>query len=271
MNDQNLKFANLIKSASEIKTKYFTSRFKDPKLEENYLSHLLQNMKNLTVTYMILLILTYVAMIIYGSFVIKIHFFFIVNSICLLLTLIFTLIYLLIDSPIIKSYIELTCFFLLSVDLITNSYSFKEMNYEDYRALRIIYILIILKNLSLLIWSQTVFIFWLLFSLLNITYFILCITVFKFFNTSLIDEIAIEILTSLLSFGIKKFFDSVLRITFLERIKLKNYFDYNKKLINCMSGLHITFSGNRLIYMNDNTKSLLSSLMENENNCESIF
>ena len=50
---------------------------------------------------------------------------------------------------------------------------------------------------------------------------------------------------------------------FFQTIKLQNYFDYNKKLINCMSGLHISFSKDRLIYMNDNTKSSLNSLMKN--------
>jgi len=86
---------------------------------------------------------------------------------------------------------------------------------------------------------------------------------YKNFHAGLLGQIIIEFFSSIISFIIKKFFDSALRVTYLQTIKFQKYFDYNKKLINCMSGLHITFSKDRLIYMNDNTKSLINSLMEN--------
>jgi len=264
MNSQNLHYAHLIKSTSEIKTRFLTSRFKDPVLEENYVSHLLKNMKSLIVTYLIMLILVYIALIYYGTLITKLEIYFIVNSICLLITFTLTIIYLSIkDHPYIKSYIELTCYFLFSFNLMITSYTYMELDFENFRVLRIIYCLILIKNLSLLIWSQSIFLFWLLFSVFHIIFFTLCVFVFKKFNASIIDEIVIEIITSIISFAIKKFFDSVLRITYLQTIKLQNYFDYNKKLINCMSGLHITFAENRLIYLNDNTKSSLNSLMKN--------
>jgi len=264
MKDQYLHYAGLVKSTSEIKTRFLTSRFKDPVLEENYVSHLLKNMKSLIVTYLIMLILVYIALIYYGTLITKLEIYFIVNSICLLITFTLTIIYLSIkDHPYIKSYIELTCYFLFSFNLMITSYTYMELDFENFRVLRIIYCLILIKNLSLLIWSQSIFLFWLLFSVFHIIFFTLCVFIFKKFNASIIDEIVIEIITSIISFAIKKFFDSVLRITYLQTIKLQNYFDYNKKLINCMSGFHITFAENRLIYMNDNTKSSLNSLMKN--------
>lgn len=266
MKDQNLQYSYLLKSASEIRTRFFNSSFKDPKLEENYLSHLIQNLKYLTVTIMILCNLMYIFMVFYGVFFINNKVIFIVNSLCLLITLTLIIIYFFIESPYVKSYIEITCFFILSISLIADSYGFMEMDTELFRILRLISALIILKNLSLLIWSQSNFFVWLLFSTLHITFLILCKFIFENLDSSFTSEIILELCSSLISFIIKKFFDSVLRITFLERIKFQKYFDYNKKLINCMSGLHITFSGDQMIYMNDNTKNLLTSLMKNKIN-----
>ena len=172
MNSQNLHYAHLIKSTSEIKTRFLTSRFKDPVLEENYVSHLLKNMKSLIVTYLIMLILVYIALIYYGTLITKLEIYFIVNSICLLITFTLTIIYLSIkDHPYIKSYIELTCYFLFSFNLMITSYTYMELDFENFRVLRIIYCLILIKNLSLLIWSQSIFLFWLLFSVFHIIFY----------------------------------------------------------------------------------------------------
>ena len=138
-----------------------------------------------------------------------------------------------------------------------------ELDFEDFRVIRLIYCLILIKNLSLLIWSRSNFIVWVIFSAIHITFLIISMIKLEKYNPTLIGEIIFEVLTSIVSFAIKKFFDSALRVTYLQTIKFQKYFDYNKKLINCMSGLHITFSKDRLIYMNDNTKSLINSLMEN--------
>ena len=138
-----------------------------------------------------------------------------------------------------------------------------EYDTEKHQALRIIHIFIGLKNLSLLIWSRSNFIVWVIFSAIHITFLIISMIKLEKYNPTLIGEIIFKVLTSIVSFAIKKFFDSALRVSYLQTIKFQKYFDYNKKLINCMSGLHISFSKDRLIYMNDNTKSLINSLMEN--------
>ncbi len=260
-----MKFSKLFKSSKEIKTKILTSFFVDENIERNYLSFIIENMKNLVLFYFSIIILIYITMITYGLFIIELEIFFMINGIFLIITLILFILYFFIKCPFKRSWIELSIFLLFSISLIINSYSFYYMNFEEFRVLRIIYCLILIKNISLLIWSRTIFWVSALFCLMNLSFFSIWIIIFKNFKTSIIDEIVIEILFSFISFFIKKFNDSNLRITFLERIKYKEYFDYNKKLINCMSGLHFTFSDKRLIYMNDNIKSLLNNLMINEN------
>jgi len=263
MKNKNLRYDNLVKSSSEIKTRFLTSRFEDPILEENYLSHILQNMKYLTVTHLILCNIIYISLFIYFSTLFQCKNMNIINSIIIVTTVILTIAYLLINNPFAKSYIELSCYFLSSISFMVFSYAFMEYDNEKSQALRIIHIFIGLKNLSLLIWSRSNFIVWVLFSTIHILFLIISMIKLEKYNSTLIGEIIFEVFTSIVSFAIKKFFDSALRVTYLQTIKFQKYFDYNKKLINCMSGLHITFSKDRLIYMNDNTKSLINSLMEN--------
>ncbi len=260
-----MKFSQLFKSSKEIKTKILTSFFLDENIERNYLSFIIENMSYLVWFYYSIIILIYIAMITYGVFIIKLKIFFIINGIFLIITLILLILYFFIKCPFKRSWIELSIFLLFSIILIINSGIFYYMNFEEFRVLRIIFCLIVIKNISLLIWSRTIFWISALFCLMNLSFLIVWIISFKNFKTTIIDEIVIEIFFSIIGFFIKKFNDSNLRITFLERIKYKEYFDYNKKLINCMSGLHFTFSDKRLIYMNDNTKSLLNNLMNSEN------
>jgi hypothetical protein len=263
--DLNMKSNELIRSSKEIKTNIFTTSFVDENIEKNYLSFIMENIKNLVCFYFTIISLTYIAMIIYGLFVIKLEIFFIANGISLAITLILFISYFYVNCPFKKSWLEISVFLIFLFSLIINSFSFYYMNFEEFRVLRIIYCVIILIKFSLLIWSRTIFWVSSLICLINVSFLIIWIILLKNFKTSIVDEIAIEILLSIICFVIKKFYDSNLRITFLERIKYQKYFYYNKKLINCMSGLHFTFSENRLIYMNDNIKSLLNSLMNDKN------
>ncbi len=61
-------------------------------------------------------------------------------------------------------------------------------------------------------------------------------------------------------FAIKNFNDFNLRNLLIENIQLQNKLEYKEKLINSMTGLHVSFSGKRLEYMNDNVKSLLKTI-----------
>lgn len=261
MNDQNLHYTKIIETSTEISANFFNSKFKDPMLEKSYMYHLIQNTKFLNIVYFIFGIICYTSAIAFG-YDIKIIIYHIINSACLIITVILTIVYFYNDSPQVRSYTQLICNFLFSASLITITYTFMEMKLDEFWKIRIIYGLILIKNFSMLIWTKSNFVIWSLFCILHISFLIFFNVWFKESKADLFIEIIIEILASVASYTIKKLLDSILRVTFLLRMKFQDYFDYNKKLINAMSGLHITFTGNTLIYMNDNTKKLLNFLMD---------
>lgn len=267
--NQNLLYNEMIKSTTELKTKYFTTSFKDEEMETNYLTYHLENKKIQTVIYIVILILSHVSSIISGIFLkINLFLYYLVNSICLLTTCFALALYFVVKSPRRKCYIELLCFIMFTISVMSNSYCLLKMNSESESVMRILYVMIIVSNLSLLIWTQTNFVIWLIICLLKNGYFVLLISLSKEFKSRVSGyEIASDILASICFFGVKKFYDNVIRITFLQRIKYQNFFNYNRNLINCMSGFHLTFSSNGLIYMNDNTRNLVNDLMGDKKIC----
>jgi len=88
------------------------------------------------------------------------------------------------------------------------------------------------------------------------------------------EDIGVEIIICIISFILKKNSDILNRNYFVENLKKQEYkelFEYSKKLINSMSGLHLTFSSKKLIYTNDNVRNLLKKMMESNNFKSIIF
>lgn len=75
-------------------------------------------------------------------------------------------------------------------------------------------------------------------------------------KTSIFEEIAVEIILAYVGFYIKKFYDETLRIVFIQKIKFEKLFDYNNNLLNSMSGFHLSFYNNKLVYLNENMNNL---------------
>lgn len=252
---------------SEIGSKFLSSYFINPQIEEKYLSHLIDTMKYLHLSYFILGLLTIIAILIYGM-ILKFNLIFaIVNSVNVILTIISMIAYYFTKTPYRKSYIQLGSMILINISIITNCLFFYMMELEEFRILRIIYCLILIKNLSLLIWSRIIFIVSVILCLINLGCFVFCICTFKKFKVSIVDEIVLEILVSLVTFYIKKYYDYAMRLNFIERIKFVEHFIYSKKLVNDMNGFHISYCKNNLVYMNDNMKSLVDHLIrDNEIN-----
>ena len=95
------------------------------------------------------------------------------------------------------------------------------------------------------------------------------IIVFSFDSKKYIfEDIGIEIITCVISYYIKDNYERQSRDLFIEKFerkKFEKYFEYNKKLVNSMSGLHFTFSKNNLIFSNDNVRNLLKKMLNNKN------
>lgn len=263
MEDINLQYAEMIKSSSEFITKYFISSFKDPLIEKNYLTHIQRNLKSLRILYFFVYIITYFFLCINGFITTKNSLLIYINSIFLVITITLAIVYYITESPHCRSLIEISCLVLKYIDLAILIYILIKEKHEEKIILQHFYYLIVYTVLSLFIWSKTIFFVWLIFNISNGVMMVSYELTKDQLNEITGFDIFVKILGFFISYWIKKFYDSVVRINFLQKIKLEKFFDYNKKLIYCMSGLHITFGGNRLIYMNDNVNYLLDIMWNN--------
>jgi len=126
---------------------------------------------------------------------------------------------------------------------------------------------ILIKNIVYLLLLDNNLFLSLFFLGLNLSFLIYCAKVLSGeHKTSIIDEIAVEIILAIVGFSIKDFYDRTLRIVFIQKIKFENLFDYNNNLLNCMSGYHLSYHNSKLIYMNDNMKSLAQFKMSKISN-----
>lgn len=255
----------MLNSTKDIQSFFLTKFFKDPKIEQKYITLLISNNKSLKLLFLIFYLTFYTITFIYGlSNAIKLEVFYIIILGCSIGTIISAIFYLfVIKCPYVKGWIELLIIFLYFLFISSSIFCFVESKMNEARIIRLIYSLIASKYLSLLIWSRSKSYIWLIFSLLTIAVLVLKNAVFKKNNEYLADELIIEVVCFLMSFTTKNSNDSSLRFSFLQGIKFQEYFNYNKNLINNMTGLHMTFSGNDLIYMNDNIKNLLKTFMVN--------
>jgi len=165
------------------------------------------------------------------------------------------------NTPFVKSYFEVIAYLLFWISLLLTLICF--MNEEEIielEILRMITSMIIIKNFSLILWSRLNFFVWIFLTMLNLGTIILCSS---FLKGNIFEHFAVELITFLISFSFKIYYDFASRSDFLVIHKLKNELEYNKKLINSMSGLHITFSGDKLKFMNDNVKNLVEKFNKN--------
>lgn len=260
------QYEKMLKSSSDFETKFFTTTFKDPEIERKFLTHLLNNTKNLNLIFFISYILIYIAMIVYGFINnIKTYIFYINISISLINSVVFYILYSCkAKSPFTKSNLELFIISFLFLCFVSNIFCFIESKLNSVIITRVIYIFMFSKYLTLLVWSRCKFYVWVIFALISIAILAIVSHAFENYKGENIGILStIEILSFILVFCVRKFYDAAMRISFLQMIKYMKFFDYNKNLINCMSGFHMTFSGNKMIYMNDNIKSLLEALMDN--------
>ena len=275
MSDLFIDFTKQEKSSRKIQSRYFTPCFKDPLLEEKYLTNILSKKNYIFIAFLIIFILTEIGMIIYGSFYIKnpelATIFYCFSSLCLVGNAILSFLYYwFVKSPSKKSFMELASIILFTLSLITYLFSFIAEGVE-FNFTRIIYLLIFSKYFSLLIWSKTHFFVWAYFFACDVAVIITCSFVSKKY---IFEDIGVEIIICIFSFILKKNSDLLNRNYFVENFKkqkYKEYFEYSKKLINSMSGLHMTFSTRKLIYTNDNVRNLLKKMMASNNFRSNIF
>lgn len=262
MENQNLNREHKIYSSFEIKNLFFLA-FKDSLIEENYLTYVYKTgiwFKNF---YLAIYILSHIILLIYGIYLKSSFVYFITVGICLACTITFTVIKNELNSLFHIINCEIIAYFLLWISLLSVLICFIiEKNVSETQITRIIYLLVLIKNFSLILWSRLNYILWIIPCFINIGIIIFCSF---FMKNHIFEDIVVEIITSLTCFGIKIFYDSILRKNFLEREEFKNILEYYKKLINSMSGLHITFSGNKLFNINDNVKSLINKINKNKN------
>jgi len=269
MSDLFIDFTKQEKSSRKIQSRYFTPCFKDPLLEEKYLTNILSKKNYIFLAFLIIFIFSEIGMIIYGSFYIKnpelATIFYCFSSLCLVGNAILSFLYYwFVKSPSKKSFMELASIILFTISLITYLFSFIVEGVE-FNFTRIIYLLIFSKYFSLLIWSQTHFLVWAYFFACDVAVIITCSFVSKKY---IFEDIGVEIIICIFSFILKKNSDLLNRNYFVENFKkqkYKEYFEYSKKLINSMSGLHMTFSTRKLIYTNDNVRNLLKKMMASNN------
>lgn len=249
--------------------KIFSKLFNEHTLEENFQCYIKQTQNNLIYLIMLIYFLSNCSLLIYCCFMTSKIIFIILLGISIGINLVLMLVYLKLNSVFIKSIFELCCYFLLWISLIIILFLMinEEENILESKITRIISFIIIFKNISLVLWSRISYFIWFFFSLINIG---IIITYIVLSENSEFEDIVIEMITCLICFGIKKYYDTALRSTFSEMNKFQNEKENQKNLINSMSGLHITFSGNKLIAMNDNVKSLLLK-METKKNLTSNF
>ena len=253
----------------EIKMKYMTPIFNDPFFERDYLSDVIQKGKTLFYFYSIIIILVNIGLLIYGCFYTSNKAFYISLGTFIGVNILLIIVHSRIDSLIPKSYLQITNYLTIWISLIVTLFCFIfEENILETKKTRLISLIILIKNFSLLIWSRTNIFLWITFFFINLAVILSSSFLMK---DHIFEDITVEIITCVASFGMRNYYDYALRNSFLEINKFKSKFEYSEKLINSMSGLHITFSGNRLVFMNDNVKSLLLKMNKSDKLRSKIF
>ncbi len=258
--DNKMKLFSLILNFEEdIKKSWMTMKFNDNILEESFLDYDNNTKAKLKLSVFIFIPFVYLVEIIYGIFIIKPYIVYgTIHSTCLVLHLMLFILFRKIKHKIyIKIILYSICVIFIS-NLIYLVLSYIQMGLEEFRFLRIIYMLILIKNLIyILIMDNNIFVC-LVFFFINSSFFIYCA---KIISTSIVDEITVEIILSTIGFFIKNFYDETLRIVFIQKLKFEKLYDYNNTLINCMSGYHLSYYNNQIVYTNDNLKNLVNYKM----------
>lgn len=257
MESKNILFSHILDFKEDLRRSWLTMKFKDNLIEEKFLQYDSTLKSKMQKSVFIYIPFIYLVELIYGTFIIKPYLTYgIINSFCLFTHLLLFFLFLKNKKRFWRRIFEYIISIILIFNLIFLTFSFVSMQVEDFRILRIIYNQILIKNLVyILIMDNNLFVS-LFFFLCNLSFLIYCAKVISEHNTSIIDEIAVEAILSIVGFFIKDFYDRTLRVVFIQKIKFEKLFDYNNNLINCMSGYHLSYHKSKLIYLNDNMKTL---------------
>lgn len=242
--------------------------FCDNQLEANFQTYLHNRKSNVYKIVSLILFMFYVPLIITAFMYIGYscaYFYLII--VCLFLDLIIVVIYFLVNNKNLKKFFEYFKFFLYFMCILSiGSYYINHTN-DSFKILRIIYILIFVKNLLyLVIMDNSIFLSVLIF-MISCGFLMYC-NLNKQFENLFTMEICLELIISFIMYFFKDYIDKLTRITYLNKHKFKQFFFYSNDIIAGIEGMHFTYINHKLAFVNKNLKSFITEDEKNNSNLQ---
>jgi len=266
MDSRNILYSKVLNFQEDFKNEWMTNKFNDAKVEDEFLDYDDKSKLKIRRVIFILISILYIFELIFGIFIIFLNFQYLIGiGICLFLHLIILLMIFKTQNKNWLKIMRYTICLIFIFNLFFITCNLIEMNADVYRILRMMYLQMLIKNLLNVLFMDNSLLISILLALCNFTFFIFYAVNLKEKRSYIFFEISADIILSIVSFFVKKFFDETIRKIFIQKLKFKKLFDYNDNLINCMSGYHLSYYGNKLIYLNENLKNLVKTKIEGLN------
>ena len=158
-------------------------------------------------------------------------------------------------------FIYITLFIFMTITIM----DFKQNGNNIFLLSRLVYLLIVIKNIFFFFIPSSCFLISSFLCLINVSYFAFIIS---FINQNQIYnfyDILLEIFLSTITYFIKRSSEEITRNTFIEKFKFEIFYNYCDNLIDGLNGFHVSFKNKEIVYINKFLKEELNKIQFEKN------